>query len=381
MEIFNSRVGVSLFNIYTQDPNRHNHLEEELNIKMEKAEFDFLEDQKLSRVGFCENFMDRKLEQRAKMLSQVQSRCNAENESVNDHTDSNASNCDNDCAFNSKSNNTKPMADQDDNLNEIGQMIEKLQDIPEKWSHIRLPDGNIRPDFYNSIDQLINVYQCNKYQAVSAVITVANMMFGRRWKHHNGNDLEIDIDTAPEVKAVNQTGIEKTIEFVALKCILEDIMEVGEANISFHLNNSKYLSIQGVTINDKFRTFPKMSIAKESRENFKDMRLAVLNVLAVYAAVSPDELLNKITFSMSDDANPEGNAAEAQVALEVSRYTINDKGTNNLAKRFEDEQFDMIIDVRSPGEFQQDHIPRAINLPVLNNEERCKVGTMYSGKI
>ncbi len=39
--------------------------------------------------------------------------------------------------------------------------------------------------------------------------------------------------------------------------------------------------------------------------------------------------------------------------------------------------FDAIIDVRSPSEFAEDHIPGAINLPVLNDEERAKVGTIY----
>ncbi|WP_269431243.1 rhodanese-like domain-containing protein, partial [Crocosphaera watsonii] len=36
-----------------------------------------------------------------------------------------------------------------------------------------------------------------------------------------------------------------------------------------------------------------------------------------------------------------------------------------------------IIDVRSENEFAEDHIPGAINLPVLNNQERKKVGTIY----
>jgi tRNA 2-selenouridine synthase len=39
--------------------------------------------------------------------------------------------------------------------------------------------------------------------------------------------------------------------------------------------------------------------------------------------------------------------------------------------------FDAIIDVRSPGEFAQDHVPGAINLPVLSNAERAEVGTTY----
>ena len=41
------------------------------------------------------------------------------------------------------------------------------------------------------------------------------------------------------------------------------------------------------------------------------------------------------------------------------------------------EQYSDIIDVRSEKEFAEDHIPGAINLPVLNNEEREKVGTIY----
>ena len=39
--------------------------------------------------------------------------------------------------------------------------------------------------------------------------------------------------------------------------------------------------------------------------------------------------------------------------------------------------FDEIIDVRSPGEFAEDHIPGAINLPVLSDAERERVGTLY----
>lgn len=39
--------------------------------------------------------------------------------------------------------------------------------------------------------------------------------------------------------------------------------------------------------------------------------------------------------------------------------------------------FDAIIDVRSPSEFAEDHLPGAINLPVLDDEQRVKIGTLY----
>ncbi|MEM8730812.1 MAG: tRNA 2-selenouridine(34) synthase MnmH [Pseudomonadota bacterium] len=39
--------------------------------------------------------------------------------------------------------------------------------------------------------------------------------------------------------------------------------------------------------------------------------------------------------------------------------------------------FDTLIDVRSPAEFAEDHVPGAINMPVLSNAERAEVGTIY----
>ena len=41
------------------------------------------------------------------------------------------------------------------------------------------------------------------------------------------------------------------------------------------------------------------------------------------------------------------------------------------------EAFDAIIDVRSPAEFAEDHVPGAINLPVLDDAQRAAVGTEY----
>jgi tRNA 2-selenouridine synthase len=39
--------------------------------------------------------------------------------------------------------------------------------------------------------------------------------------------------------------------------------------------------------------------------------------------------------------------------------------------------FDAVLDVRSPAEYAEDHIPGAESTPVLDNEERARVGTIY----
>ena len=33
-----------------------------------------------------------------------------------------------------------------------------------------------------------------------------------------------------------------------------------------------------------------------------------------------------------------------------------------------------------PSEFAEDHLPGAVNLPVLDDEERATVGTIYKGQ-
>ena len=40
--------------------------------------------------------------------------------------------------------------------------------------------------------------------------------------------------------------------------------------------------------------------------------------------------------------------------------------------------YDMVIDVRAPTEFLSDHIPKAINMPVLSDIERDEVGRVYN---
>src|SRR6266704_1327507 len=37
----------------------------------------------------------------------------------------------------------------------------------------------------------------------------------------------------------------------------------------------------------------------------------------------------------------------------------------------------LAVDVRTPLEYEEDHLPGAINVPLLSNEERVEIGTLY----
>ena len=69
---------------------------------------------------------------------------------------------------------------------------------------------------------------------------------------------------------------------------------------------------------------------------------------------------------MSTVHTPQGGAPRAS-----SQANGNDLGIREFAF------YDLIIDARSPREYGVDHIPRAENLPVVNDEEFAEVGTMH----
>ena len=61
-------------------------------------------------------------------------------------------------------------------------------------------------------------------------------------------------------------------------------------------------------------------------------------------------------------------------SLIAKRYSVKSTGLASIEQL---QEFDVIIDVRTPSEFAEDHIPGALNFPVLSNEERVRVGTLH----
>ena len=51
--------------------------------------------------------------------------------------------------------------------------------------------------------------------------------------------------------------------------------------------------------------------------------------------------------------------------------------TIKYVNKWDSKNYDTIIDVRSPSEFEKDHIYNSLNFPVLHDEQREKVGKLY----
>ena len=84
-------------------------------------------------------------------------------------------------------------------------------------------------------------------------------------------------------------------------------------------------SVQGITINDKFRALPTLPIASESRENLAALKLAILNILAVCnPKYSSKQIQEAITFKVTD-STAHNFEVEDIVSLEL--------GTDHIPKQ------------------------------------------------
>ena len=156
---------------------------------------------------------------------------------------------------------------------------------------------------------------------------------------------------------------------------INDFLASKNVHVILHRDDCQSLCIEEIQLDGKpISLLPQVPIATESSANHRDTKQALINMLIAVSGLSEKQISDKLTFDVANENNLFRHWH--QISFQVPCYTIDDNHFSAPGKGLD--QFDMIVDVRSPGEFEIDHIPGAINLPVLNNEERSKVGKLYS---
>ncbi|KAK6168680.1 hypothetical protein SNE40_019871 [Patella caerulea] len=121
---------------------------------------------------------------------------------------------------------------------------------------------------------------------------------------HTESKETIDLDTLPQSSNVRQVG--KSIKAMTLDEIVREIMNSdGKAVVTYCDDGSKKqgagsFSVQGFTINQKYRPLPTLTIASETRSNLADLKIAVLDVLSAASGVETKVLFEKIDFIVTD---------------------------------------------------------------------------------
>ena len=160
------------------------------------------------------------------------------------------------------------------------------------------------------------------------VIETGNLLFDRHWKYHGEEPDKVDLDISPADAQIRQAG--KAILALILSEIVEMMMDVTDVVITYHDDGSMKqgcgsFNVQGCTIDGKYRAFPTLPIASETRENLASLKITVLNILSVVSSgkYSPKDLQETITFKVTDGVSHNFGVEEI-VALELGTEYIPD---------------------------------------------------------
>ena len=321
---FNKKA-LELFDIFCENATVRNRLGKHHGVKMTEMEWTFLEDQRSSRKMYCEDFVDRKwmktMERRwrdMQALDNMRQEAPGEqdvNQDASGLIDSEQSDCESEQnVVDEVEYNFENSTDSDEPSSSTGsakkrrkvchaQVPHPNDDMPERYRHVRDSLRKVRPELYETVDNLKSSYHMSENQAAAAVVTVGNKMFGRTWKMHNESNV-IDLDTLPHYKNVKQAG--KCIETLAIDEIVKEIMGSHEKTVvTYSDDGSKKqgagsFSVQGITVNGVYRSLPTLSIASESRTNLADLKFTVLGILEAASGVEAKILYEKIDFVITD---------------------------------------------------------------------------------
>ena len=192
--------------------------------------------------------------------------------------------------------------------------------LPAKYRHIRSSEKKVKPEYYTTVDKIKSTLHCSYKQAAHSVIMVANGLFGRKWKTHDEDENNIDVDTAPHKRRTIEAG--HALTALCLSEIVDEMMKAGGGVITYQDDGSRSqgvggYSVQGININGKFRPLPTLPVASECRENLAALKLAVLSILATcnqdYTAT---EIHERVTFKVTD-ATSHNFDVDEMVALKL----------------------------------------------------------------
>ena len=319
---FNIRVSKTLFDIIVKDSHRRKRQETFYGVKITEVEEKFVLDQAAERKMFCDTMVDRKWQKmahrRKKREEGLQQMFEKEKQeqmlvvavSVTDEewTDMGLEYA---VDGGGKADLNEEYQEKDKE-NEGSKKKKKTfvseesdQDtIPLKYRHIRKGERRVKEEYYRVVDKMVSKYHMSLSQATAAVVEVGNYMFDRKWKYQDTDSQTYDLDTVPD-KAHNR-AMGKALEAFTLAQIAEKIISSDQSvTITYHDDGSKKqgagsYSVQGASINGEFFPFPTLNISSETRQNLADLKITVLNFLAVCGGFTSRAIWEKIDFVMTD---------------------------------------------------------------------------------
>ena len=176
--------------------------------------------------------------------------------------------------------------------------------MPNEFKYPRHGPRLVKLELYRVMHILKATYHMSAEQIEGSIVTIANSLFGRKWKPFCPNQ-DIDNNSLPSMSNTRRT--EKYAEAQVLNSIAEEMMTsdspcVVYSNDGSSQNRTGSYVVQSFTINGKQRTLPTLPICSESKENLKDLIVATIKMLSAATdnKYSPREIFSKVKFVMTD---------------------------------------------------------------------------------
>ena len=320
----------TLFNVVASEE-RRKLCEGVYKVTMTKTDFLFFEGQKLNPpVGYCDSGtsgVDKKWAKNAKRKAETEERMNKSSSSANSSFDMIPEDSLNEIC--GPSEDVFSHVNDEDEFTAVddGKKKRKFEhvldssedDLPFVYRHVRNGPRSVRPEIYEVIIYLESKYHLSHRQAIAAITTVANKLFGREkygeWKEHVTGAVS-DENTMPATS--NTRRVEPYMEAMALSSIVDEIMSNDGDNCVILSGDGSSNSgvgayvVQSFVINGVPRTLPTLAVCTESREVLAELQKFILRMLSASTGFkySQEDILRRIRFVMSDSTAHNLNVIE-----------------------------------------------------------------------
>ena len=178
-------------------------------------------------------------------------------------------------------------------------------EMPEKYRHVRESERNVKEEIYTTYAAL-SCHGLSMDECSSALVTVGNGLFGRKWTKSGENEKTFGKDTLPEKMSVIEAL--RQIEAQSLNLVVEEMRRGKEEGHMITLASDsttrrdvgKFMG-QGIHIGrESSLPLPLLGIVAESKEDIALQLSMGLELLSICSGVPVKELMEQVDALFTD---------------------------------------------------------------------------------
>lgn len=190
----------------------------------------------------------------------------------------------------------------------VEEQEDETDEMPEKYKHCRLSERKVKGELYQTCANLsgqgFSIDECS-----SAILEVANGMFGRKWKKAEESKENFTIDTIPEKSRILEAL--RQIEAQSLNLVVHKMVEEKEAGAMVTLASDsttrkqvgKFIGMGLHFGKQSALPLPLMDISGETREDIAEQLGMGIEILSGVSGVNVNDLMAMVDDLLTDSVD------------------------------------------------------------------------------